>query len=262
MRIDRIVYKPKVTYAKMEVSKEENMTAEDPETLSKKKEILYWKNQLETLRANFEKLLMNENQLYKEQLSELEKNHAEKLKLLDEKYKKRFQLIEKDAKNQIDVIKNEIPEKKKKIAALLQNTIQQQMDSLRKEFPESFNYLTKLNLRFINEFTVDNQKKFLLEVNENEHLLTKEQVKKDLNDSLTGSSSIKVNLHEHMLKYREKHFTVLSSISLQFMNMQKMIGIIKSIKKGYFEFQENGTDDTLMIPYEAINSGVVCVVES
>lgn len=230
-------------------------------SLKRREEILFWKSQLENLRDNYEKLLKNENELYKEQLAELEKNHTEKVEILEKKYKKRLELIEKDAENQRNVLKNEFAEKKEKIPILQQNTVQQQIEMLQKEFPESFDYYAKLNLRFLNEFTKGNRKKFLLEVDENEMLLSNKQIKKDLNNSLTALDNEKLYFNRNVLKYGEKEYTILSNIKLQFSKMEKMFGIIKNINNDSLEFQENGNDKTITIPFEAIKLGIIKIID-
>ncbi|KAH0787720.1 hypothetical protein GPJ56_008377 [Histomonas meleagridis] len=221
-------------------------------------QIIYWKGQLEELRGSYMQMLSNTNPLYAEQLSQLQQNHEIKLHVIKQKYESAKELIEKDVDNQINVLKEELPDVKDYTKNLLQRTIQQQVDDLRKEFPEVFSYLMQLDIPFINEFTKDSDiDPITLTLNEGP-LLSPKRIQKDI------EKSHQIELYHfdntNGMTNGTVSYQIGSTIVLKFGSAHPVSGVVTNLEPNFFEFQQSSASSSINITYEALNSRIVTVV--
>lgn len=225
------------------------------------KEIRYWGQEFEKITEDINKLLQNENDLYKQQLGEITKNHQQKLLLLD-KWKEDSEVsIEKDRELKIQYFTEDCKLKKAEIPTFMKQSIQKHFSRLKNEFADVFDLFLQQDIPFINEFSVDEEESTYEVDLSKHHFLSPNEIKKDENKIKNyelGFNNEYIIVDDE-LKSNSQSFHLESDASIQFEHMSPIKGKITSINYHHstIDFLPYNSSQPITFSLQALNARII-----
>lgn len=228
------------------------------------KEIIYWGQEFEKISEDINKLLQNENDLYRNQLEEITKNHQQKLALLNEWKENSETSIEKDRELKIQYLKEDCELKKSEIPTFMKQSIQKQFLRLKIEFSDVFDLFLEQDIPFINEFS-NEEKESMYEVDLSKHpFLSINEIKEDENNFNNTDFDLRNEFQIIFgeLKNSFSSYHVGSNVSIQFEQMTPIPGRITNINDHHstIEFTPDNSPQPITFSLQALNVQIIKLI--